>query len=159
MNEPAIDPEVRADIELRNRTERHRSRKELPSWTRPEFVANWPCRACSAPVPVTADAVDTLERFNRMLGARNETFIRTTEIMFCDRCGAEYKRTAAARRLGQVERMRPVIQRLKRSSNPEGEHELIKQLTQWSHPDVAGLIQSIRDRIASKGRKPDRTEV
>lgn len=160
MSEPANDPEVAADIALRNRTERQRSKiATLPIWHRPEYVANWPCRVCATPVPVTADAVDTLERFNGMLSRRNETFIRTTEIMYCDGCRAEFKRSAAARRLGQVERMRPVIQRLKRSSNPESEQELIAQLKTWGHPDVPGLLQAIRDRMTSKGRKPDRGEV
>lgn len=154
------DPEVRADYELRARTERERGRSRgAVAWTRPVFVEEWPCRVCKEPVSVTQEALDQLRLFNGMLARRGEPILRTTEIMYCDSCRAEFKRTAADRRRGQVERMRPVIQRLKRSSNPENERELIKQLEAWSHPDVPGLIQSIRDRIASKGRKPERGEV
>lgn len=153
------DPEVRADRELRARTERERKANRVATWTAPVIADEWPCRVCSEPVGVTQDAIDQFRLFNRMLARRGEALLDTRAIMYCDGCRAEFKRTAPERRRGQIERMRPVIQRVKRSGNPEAEREAIKQLEQWAHPDLAGLVQSIRDRIASKGRKPERTEV
>jgi hypothetical protein len=154
------DPEVRADIELRARTERQRGRtSNAATWSPPEIAARWPCRVCRTLVDVSGDGVALYLRFNEMLKRRNEEPLSTEQIMYCDACRGEFKRTAAERRRGQIERMRPLIQRLKRSGNPESERALILQLEQWGHPDVNGLVQAIRDRIASKGRKPERTEV
>jgi hypothetical protein len=150
------DPEVIEDLQLRARTMRERSGNREAQYTAPVFVSEWACRACRELVPITADAMENWQRFNRMLAARNEAAIRTSEIVFCDRCRVEFRRTAPERRRGQVERMRPVIIKLKRSSNPEEEREAIKQLETYGHPDVNGLVAAIRARLESKGRTPDR---
>jgi hypothetical protein len=153
VSERDEDPEVVADLQLRARTERERTGNREARWTAPVFVSEWSCRSCRELVPVTAEAVENWKMFCRMLAARNEAPIRTGEIVFCDRCRAEFRRTAPDRRRGQVDRMRPVIVRLKRSSNPEEERELIKQLEAYGHPDVTGLVAAIRARIESKGTR------
>lgn len=142
------DPEVIADLQLRAATLRDRSRaREMPAFEAAKFVDSWPCRACKQPVPVTDDGVDRYQVFNRQLARLGQERLDHTKIMFCDSCRNEYQRTAADRRRGQVDRMAVVIKKLKASTKPEEEREMIKQLEAWHHPDVSGLVQAIRNRL------------
>lgn len=150
------DPEVVADRRLQAATIRQRGGKhEGASYRPPVIVAEWPCRACKKPYGVTEDAVEAYETWNRELARRGDVPLDSKAIVFCDSCRAVYTDTAPSRRRGQVERMRPVIQQLKRSNSPEQEYALLKQLDAWGHPDVPGLVGAIRARLEGKGKRSD----
>lgn len=149
------DPEVRADLELRAQTirERGHSPMRFATWSKPEIAARWPCRACREYVEVTGDAVERVLAFNRELLRRQEAPLAVERIVFCDKCRDEGRRIAPELRRKQVEKLRDLIQQLKRSKVPERERELILQLEKLDHPDVNGLVAAIRARIESKGRR------
>lgn len=151
-----LDPEVLADLQLRESTVRERGNRRsapMPSWSPPAIVGQWPCKVCKRPVDVPDAAMERFEAFSAALVRRGEQPLDEKRILFCDECRNEYIRTAPDRRRGQVERMRPVIVQLKNSRNPEQEWAAIKQLEEWRHPDVPGLVQSIRARIDAKSSK------
>jgi hypothetical protein len=151
------DPEVIADLRLRESTSRDASRTRIESyaWSPPAIVAKWRCRnaKCKSFADVPEDAMEALCTFNAQLRARGEEPLETNLILYCDPCLAEFKATAATRRRAQVERMAVVIKQLKESRDPERERDLIAQLEKWGHPDVAGLVQAITERrSAESGR-------
>jgi hypothetical protein len=145
------DPEVRADLELRAETLRERGRvARVPSWSAPVICARWPCRSCGVLVDVTGDAVEAYLRFNEMLKRRNEQTLDTARIVFCDSCRVAWRKRAGERARAAVEKMRELIQRLKRSSKPEQERALILQLEQLGHGDTESLVAAIRDSRKSR---------
>lgn len=146
------DPESLADLALRSETEHDTSRtRKEPSWSRPKITDQWPCRTCGEPVDVTAEAHDALNVFDRILAERGEQSLDTNAIMFCNACRDKHRASAADRRSRENAALKALIVKLKASRQPEQEHELIAQIRNWGHPDVEGLVQAIRDRLASKG--------
>lgn len=116
------------------------------------MVGVWKCRnpKCFTLVSVPEDAMHALKRCNAMLAARNEEPLDEVKILYCDPCLFEFKASAPDRRRAQVERMAVAIRQLKESGDPTRERDLIAQLEQWGHPDVAGLVQAITERRASE---------
>jgi hypothetical protein len=53
-------------------------------------VGLWPCVSCRAPVEVTQEVVDGLERFNAILIRRGERPIRHVDVMMCRACAKEW---------------------------------------------------------------------
>jgi hypothetical protein len=156
------DPEVIDDLKLRAASMFDRSRNAREArWVPPVFVDKWPCKtpACKKPVEITEETMDRYVMFNRMLAARSEEKLDFTQIVSCDSCRAELTRTAPDRRRKQVDRMRPVIQQVKASKNPEAEIAAIRQLESWKHPDIAGLVQATRDKLNTPGKKAKKGEV
>ena len=151
------DPEVRADIELRAQTERERGNRDapMPVWVRPEPAARWPCRACREYVEVSGDAVAAFITFSNELKRRGEEPLDVARIVFCDSCRVQWRAALARRASEVVEKTRELIIALKRGVTAEREREITEQLTKLGHPDVPGLVQSIRDRRASKGRRTE----
>lgn len=152
MSDDEMDPEVRADLELRDSSMRDRTRSRgagIYDWKPPVAVETWPCRRpnCDGEYPVDSDAVEYLAMFNGQLATRGEIPIARSEIGYCQACRDEYKRSAPDRRRGQVDRMREAIQKLKASPDPDNEHDLIRQIRDWHHPDVDGLLKTLRDKL------------
>lgn len=154
-----FDPEVARDIQLREDSRRDFARtrgRGVYDWQPSPVVGKWKCRVpvCTNFVDVTEQAMETWALFNRELRRRGEAPIETSKVLYCPRCLAEYKRTAPDRRRGQVDRMGDGIRQLKASPDPSSEHELIKQLEQWGHPDVHGLLQILTAKPKKQTVKP-----
>lgn len=156
-NEP--DPEVLADLALRNSSQHDRTRTRgegLYNWTPPVGVGVWACRrpGCKGYATVYQANLDAFEVFDRQLSSKGEQPLDVTKILFCETCYAEFKRTAPDRRRGQVERMAVAVRQLKESNDPERERELLDSLEKWGHPDVHGLVTALREkRGASSGKR------
>jgi hypothetical protein len=151
-----MDPEVLADIKLREETRRDSTRTRgaaVYSWRPPETVAVWPCKACKCLVEVAQDPVDWFNLFNRELAKRGEEPLDKAKIAYCDRCRIEFRRTGADRRRAEVERMRPAIIAIKASKQPRSEHEHIANLRKWHHPDVDGLLQWCDEQLKTPSGK------
>lgn len=148
------DPEVIADLQLRDATERDRSRTRRASyaWTPSKIVGAWRCKnlRCPAFVEVTEETMERFCMFNSQLRSRGEAPLDPSKILYCDPCITEYKRTAPDRRRAQMDRMAVVIRQLKDSGDASRERDLIAQLEEWGHPDVTGLVKAITERLAKE---------
>ncbi|MBA2718912.1 MAG: hypothetical protein H0U52_06695 [Chloroflexi bacterium] len=153
----APDPEVVADLQLRARTERDRSRFQgEPRWAPPRFVAAWKCRTCGVLVDVTVDALERLAVFNSILRRRNEAPLDHNAIVFCDDCLPQFKAFAADHARGKTDRLAEEIRKLKNSGDPVSEHAVIKTLRDLGHPDVGGLLACLAAKgPTKKTRKQD----
>lgn len=169
-NEP--DPEVLADLDLRESSVHDRSRTRpteyaLGRWATDADVAWWYCKGLNkanpcpqkAIVGVTADVVEQVFRFNAMLRSRGEPPLDTAELVRCMACrrGIAAQRPAALRK--RCDEMAECIRQLKASSDPRRERELIKQIETWGHPDVPGLLQAIDERRRGGKSKRSRDDV
>lgn len=160
------DPEVVADLRLRASSERDPSRsrpseKLLGTWKPDEdkFVGAWKCRyferaKCGEFVGVTQDTVDRLEQFNRMLDRRGEAPINTSTVLICDRCIARRAESVPAKLRARVDELAGVIRKIKATANPRAEHDLIRELTRLSHPDVKGLLDALDGKLKRDKSRP-----
>lgn len=121
--DPALDdPEVRADLALRDRTARERANRRGPagldvgqdpdglspalarlydSVPDPD-VESWPCRGgCGRKVGVPQVAIERLAEANRMLVRRGEKPIGKHEVMWCPACRRRDDERAPAQRGGR----------------------------------------------------------
>ncbi len=166
MSDEEIDPEVLADLQLRATSMHDSTRtrgRDTYSWSAPAIVAYWPCRAggtCRgsvagqpAVVGVTAEAIDARETFNRQLRSKGEAEIPTHAIAFCETCKRAGLSMQAIVNQDRRERMAAKIRRLKESPPAHEEREIVDQLRKWSHPDVDGLLQSLREK-RDNGKTP-----
>ncbi len=156
-----MDPEVLADLELRSATERDKTRSRgngVYSWQRPVIVARWPCRnvKCRAPVDVTQDAIDHLAMCNRWLAQRNEPPIATSEVVMCLACRELLVEWEARKNKRVGEDMAVAIRQLKASNNPETDADLLRTLKACKHPDLPGLLGTLRASLEARKRKPGR---
>jgi hypothetical protein len=148
------DPEVIADLQLRAYTEKTRkglSEAQFGAAIReaatPRIIEQVPCRArCGNVCDWTVEAEEQFAMFNRELLRRREAPLDKTKIVFCQRCidSAAPIRATEARK--HVEYIADLIRRLKASSNPEGERELLEKLKRASHPDIPGLLEALRTK-------------
>lgn len=160
-----VDPEVVADLRLRedsmrDPTRERRSEAMLGTWApREKYVGKWKCKTpvCSAYVDVVEDTIERWMLLNGMLKARGEETIRTDEVLRCDRCRNEMSLARRVHLRKRVDEMAVIIRQLKSSSNPRGEHELIRQLEKWHHPDLKGLLDAIERRLESENKTSKRT--
>lgn len=151
-----LDEEVEADRQLRNSSLRDSSRSgEPPRWTKPDTAAEWPCRngACRVRVEVTADALEQMAMFNRILRERGEPEITESEVVVCDACRRLLATHEAAQRDKRNERTTQIIRALKQSGMPRDEHELLAELRKLHHPDVPGLLEALDGASDSSKRK------
>jgi hypothetical protein len=98
---PGLDPEVLADLRLREQSERDpsRSRVDPTAWTEPAIVEHWPCRGgCGTMVGVTREAIDALASSNAMLARRREAPIAKTKVVWCPPCKRRDDELAAMQR-------------------------------------------------------------
>jgi len=154
------DPEIVADLALRSATERDPTRTSDANYERAvkellddPVVTRWPCRGrgCNELVDAPRSAVESMDVFNRQLERRRQPLIRTSEVLYCQRCKARLQQEADAARRAKDERLAPVVKLLIQSSQPEREHALIRQLREWKHPDVDGLVQALVARRSRSG--------
>jgi len=154
------DPEVVADLQLRAASERDSTRSRpspalLEVWApSSKFVGVWKCRTapCMRMVSVTEETLEYFEKCNEWLALKGEQPLDPTTILRCDRCRDEVKARRPALLRQRVVEMAAVIGKLKASPQPRQEHDLIRQLTSWNHPDLPGLLDALDPR-AGKSRK------
>jgi hypothetical protein len=165
------DPEVVADLKLRAYSMRDSSRSGdagVYDWKPPVVATQWKCRTppCKEFVDVTTDTLERWQIFNAQLKSKGERPLESHTILRCPSCTAEYNRIQPQRLRKRVDRMASVIQQLKagdkniRYRTNDGDvttDELgaIKQLREWGHPDVDGLVQALREK-KSANKKPTR---
>ena len=121
--DPALDdPEVRADLALRDRTARERANRRGPAGldvgqdpdglsptlarlydSAPDpVVEHWPCRGrCGRMIGVTQAGIDRLREANEKLAARRERPIGKHEVMWCPACRRRDDERAPAQRGGR----------------------------------------------------------
>lgn len=153
-----VDPEVLADLQLRESStgDQSRTRKE-PHWSPPTIGAQWPCRnpkcLSGAMVDIPVEAVEQLATFNGYLVARGERPIPTDAIAVCEPCKRllEWHRTNTL--IERTETMANLIRALKASGDPRRETEIVDQIIKLRHPDVEGLLLALEEKHASKSGK------
>jgi hypothetical protein len=149
-----IDPEVEADIALRERTVRERRgmsetgfAEAIREAATPRIVDQVPCRGrCGGLCDWTAEAEEQFAMFNRELLRRREAPLDKTRIVFCQACIDRAAPIRATEARKHVEYIADLVRRVKASSNPEGERELLEKLKKASHPDIPGLLEALRTR-------------
>lgn len=154
------EPEIVSDLELRSATERDPTRTSDANYERAvkellddPVITKWPCRGrgCHELVDAPRSAVESLDVFNRQLERRRQAPIQTSEVLFCPGCKARLQQEADVARRAKDERLAPVVKLLSQSAQPEREHALIRQLREWKHPDVDGLVQALVARRKKSG--------
>lgn len=150
MNFDDEDPEVAADRIARTYPSREGTSDEaFERSIRTTAIVNKlgtvPCRSrCGGVVDWTQEAEDMFQGFCRQLAAKREAPLDKTRIVFCNTCRARGRIEAGAANREHVNRLADVIRKLKASSNPDGERELLEQARKYSHPDVSGLLEALR---------------
>lgn len=163
------DPEVIADIALREQT-----RRERPGLTdaqfgdllskvgKPTILERVPCRnRCGRTADWTAEAEHSFEVFNRELAKRGEAPLDKTRIVFCDTCRAGAIAEKGRNNRVFNDRMAELIRELRGGTThpePPGpaphdirERQIIKALEAAGHPDVIGLRNALASKRGSKG--------
>jgi hypothetical protein len=161
-----VDPEVAADIAKRDASERDRTRKRDANygWTKPIEVAQWPCRGrCGAIVGVTQEAVDALATGNRRVEQLGQIPIEPAHCVFCADCRARGQALVPDRNRKHSDRMASLIRDLRGGTtspeppgpppHPAREVELIREIRSLGHPDVEGLVQTVRERRRAGGKR------
>lgn len=147
------DPEVIADLRLRESSTRDRTRTGETKWQPPKIVEHVPCRArCGAMAEWTEEAEERFAMFNRMLASRMDAPLDKTRIVFCNACRAKGVGAAADSNRDRVAYMRPLILELRGEPAPkaEREREILEKLKKAGHPDLGGLVKAIAARRESK---------
>ena len=163
------DPEVLADMQLREATLRERGRsREMPKYEPPAIVGQWPCRVCKTPVDITDEAIKDAEVFDRKLARDgdehgNHAPLDRNRIAVCDACRAKGMSLIGQRKREQVDKMAALIRELRGGTTlpaPPGpapsqqrEAELMREIISRHHPDPEGLLKAIRDG-RNGGKKP-----
>jgi len=153
--------------------DRSRSRTADYQWSKPVYVTSWPCRGrCGALVPITQDAIDRAEIFDRRLAEvgdenGNREPIDRARIVFCDACRDAGRKMAPENKRRHVDAMALLIRELRGGTtnpdppgpapSPAREAEIIQKLRAMKHPDVDALVQTIREKRNQGGSgKPKR---
>jgi hypothetical protein len=147
------DPEVVADIKLRAATLRDSSRsREMPTFIPARITGQVPCRGrCGSLVDWTEEAEERFAIFNRILARKMEAPLDKTRIAFCNKCRTTGMAMQGERNRKATDLMKQFIVELKNGpKSAERERELVDKITKLGHPDVAGLVQAIQERKASK---------
>lgn len=145
------DPEVFRDRMLQASTMRDSSRgltlEAIGSFAPSRVVEEWPCRAprCTNVVGIPREAIEALDVFNAQLRATGQAEIPRGSLACCDEHRAQLKAHFAERADVRAARLRSTIQRLKASTNPRNEHELLLELKRDHHPDIDGLLAALEE--------------
>lgn len=157
MSNDDIDPEVLADIRLRESSKYDSTRTSvgaMPTWTPPKVIDRVPCRArCGAVVSWTEEAESMLQTFNRILARRVEPELDRTKTLFCSSCRTRGADLAAERNRKQVDAIAAMIREIKNGASSDRYRELLDNLRKAGHPDVDGLHQALLDKANSKPAK------
>lgn len=144
------DPEVIADLQLREATTRDKSRTgKFPQWHPPVIVGTVKCRVtdCENTYEWTKDAEEALEDANKYLVNRGEAPLDRNKIVFCLPCRTRGLGMVAKHNRERVSRMTELIRKLKEADNPEQEYDLLRRIRAQGHPDVDGLVKAMRERL------------
>lgn len=157
MSDEELDPEVLADLQLRESSQYDpkRTRTARYDWRQPDIVAHWPCRrpGCGQTIGVTQEAVDALRVANERMQQEGEREIPTDAVMICPPCKVVFEDVLAEKAARRRAEIRDLVLRMKESPNPRSEHETIKRLTKLGHPDVVGLIEHLAAKLERNGNK------
>ena len=171
---PQIDPEVAADIRLRNATATDSTRggAAIYSWRPPRIAECWDCRAsgCASSVGITEEALDACATWDRILANRGESPLDRSAIVFCDACRTVGRELAANRNRTHASLVADVIRQLKEGkpkiSIPTRKGERIATVREtfaWleanGHPDVSALELSLNERRESGRSRPRKGDV
>jgi hypothetical protein len=150
------DPEVHADIGYReaSKHDHTRTRAMAPALGGDRsIVTEWPCRAkCGRQVGVTETTLEVWRMFSKTLRARGEDGLDASAIVYCDACRAAIMTREGTEARKYTDRMREIVGQLKdavATGNAPMERELTKKL-QGRHPDVTGLVESLRNSKRTK---------
>jgi hypothetical protein len=152
-----IDPEIANEARVRAEVEQDRPDTNYDRQVREllddPVITRWRCRThgCGELVDAPKSAVDSLTVFNAQLERRRQSPIQTDEVLFCGRCKGNLKVKSDEARRAKSERLAPIVKLLTQSAQPEREHALIRQLREWKHPDVDGLVQALVQRRGRSG--------
>lgn len=164
------DPEVVADVRLREATTRDATRG-APTVIGGDraIVAQWPCHAkCGRMVGVNSTTLEAWRVFNTQLRTAGpwshaqqrytgpEEPLDASAIVYCQLCIDGIKSQEGDECRKYADRMHEIIVELKEAvamGNATKERELTKKL-QGRHPDLNGLLAALRARKA--GAKPGR---
>jgi hypothetical protein len=111
-----LDPEVHADLRLRDSSEGDRTRTRTVAYAPPVFVEHWPCKGCSVMVGITREVLDTHAMFNRQLVKRRESPL--PKRAQCDDCKRRDEDMARMEREAKEAARRPHEQREMPLDNP-----------------------------------------
>lgn len=150
-----LDPEVAADIALRESSVHDRTRTRgagVYAWSTPVVVDRWRCRGnCGGIVTVTEEAQHALEVNNRQLARKNEPPLDTNKIAFCEKCRTIGVTVGDDRNRKHVEALSRLIAELKQNADAndqdhQRERELLQNCRLMHHPDIDGLTLAIKQR-------------
>lgn len=163
-----MDPEVLADLQLREQTTRERPRmsdaqfaENLREAAAPRVIGKVPCRArCGNVADWTEEAEAAFQTWNRKLVADREAPLDKTRIVFCDDCRRRGAVEAAQSNRNHVEAMRAAIQELKEHppETPSEEREAVKRLEKLRHPFPHDCIKAILENGSKKRGSRRRAE-
>lgn len=159
-----LDPEVVADMQKRDASERDRTRARSAvgfggnAWTSPKFVGKWRCAnpECAALVDITEEAFEALCTFNGKLRSDNQQPLDTNKIARCPECVAKIQVIREEKQHERREQLAYAIQQLKQSRDPRNERDLVEKIKKLHHPDVEGLLESLCGDNGKPTRKGNR---
>lgn len=156
-----IDPEILADLRLREETLRDPNRRRrdagLPVFDLPEFVRLLPCFNCGAACELNDIGQARLDQFNAVLRRRGEPDIDEKETLMCLTCRKKWDAMKANHNRKRVEEMGKTVRSLKASKNPDGEDAAWTYVDK-NHPDPTGLREWIRSNRDGGKRRRARPE-
>lgn len=160
---PPKDPEVLADLRLREHTARTRPAitdaqfaQSIRETASPNVIGKVPCRArCGNLADWTAEAEDAFNTWNRKLAQDREAPLDKTKIVFCDDCRKRGSKAAGESNRNHVEAVRAAIRELKDKPphNPSEEHAAVRRLEALRHPFAEECVKTIVERAAAKGSR------
>lgn len=147
------DPEVLADLQLRDSSERDSTRTRgagVYDWRKPGDVAWWKCRGgCGVLVGVCEDVCEYRQQLNGYLRKRMEADIPVDGIVPCDKCRARFKQERAYRNWERKEAMAEAVKKLKDAKDPRKDSETLAVLEKLHHPDIPGLLDALDAKRSS----------
>jgi hypothetical protein len=155
MSHDDMDPEVRADLELRERLAASRPRvsdgqfaEKIREAAKPRIIERVPCRnRCGAVADWTEEAEQAFMTFNHKLASAAEAPLDKTRIVFCPSCARRLSAESSQRNRMMVNKIGDAIRELKAGCPPRREDELLDKLERSGHPDIAGLKQWLKDNV------------
>lgn len=140
-----LDPEVAADLALRDRTERDTTRTRgdgTYDWRPPAILESWPCRGCGELVGMPAEAIDAARTCNRKLVAAGDKPLSKRELAVCEPCRARERIAERERDQRRAEIVAALTRELRRGVLPWREAAITDELREMG-VDGAALIKRL----------------
>lgn len=154
-DERFIDDEDGYYERIREETARDKTRsRKPPKWEQPVVIATWPCRNvdCRKPVDLTPEGGDMFALFNKVLRDRGEPPMETGRVLICPDCRKIAERNREQKSRERRRETADIVRQLKNHSNPDSATALHGELERLGHPDVKGLIETLKAKQGSKRR-------